>query len=504
MAVTYSEADSLPMSRQVMILLSVSLSTLIYGMTLTIANVVLPQIQGAMSATQDQVAWVVTFNIVATAIATPTTGWFASRFGRRRVLLCAIAGFTGATILCGTASTLPELIFYRIAQGAFGAPLMPLTQALILDVFPKRKHALVTMLWGLVSVTGTFSGPVIGGYVGDELDWRWTFYMIAPIGGLAWLGNYMFVTEGKREHGLRLDWTGFLALTIAIGAFQLMLDRGQRLDWFDSLEIVMEASLALAAFYVFIVHSLTSPRPFLDLRMLLNRNFLLGLMLAFLFGGLFLTPTVLFPPLLQDLRGFPESSIGLLLSARGIGNWLAFGVVVQLTNYNPRLTLAIGFACQVITGFAMAQLDINLTPWDVFWTNVLQGFGIGLIYVPMTIVTFSTLASRQLADGSALFHLLRNLGSSVFISLSVALVLRSTATNYAGLTEHITVFNELFRYPGLAGLWNIEDREGLAALSGEIRRQAQMIGYINAFYLYTFAACAAMPLIMVIQRVAQR
>ena len=500
MAVTYSEADTLPISRQVMILISISLGTLIYGMTLTIANVVLPQIQGAMSATQDQIAWVVTFNIVATAIATPMTGWFASRFGRRKVLLYAIAGFTGSTILCGAASSLPELVFYRIAQGAFGGPLMPITQAIILDVFPKRKHALVTMLWGLVSVTGTFSGPVIGGYVGDELGWRWAFYMIAPIGVLAWLGNYVFVSEGEREQSLRLDWTGFVALTIAIGSFQLMLDRGQRLDWFESAEIALEASLAFAAFYIFLVHSLTSPRPFLDLRLLLNRNFVLGLMMAFLFGGLFLTPTVLFPPLLQNLRGFPESSIGLLLSARGIGNWLAFLVVVQLTNYNPRIALALGFSCHVIAGFAMAQLDINLTPWDVFWTNVLQGFGVGVIYVPMTIVTFSTLTPRQLAEGSALFHLLRNMGSSVFISLCVSLVVRSTATNYAGLTEHVTIFNELFRYPGLAGLWNIEGREGLAALSGEINRQASMIGYINAFYLYTFAAGAALPLVLFIQR----
>ena len=500
MAATTSEAETLPVFRQVMILVSLSLGTLIYGLTLTIANVVLPQIQGTLSASQDQIAWIVTLNIVATAIATPTTGWFAARFGRRKFLTYSIAGFVASSILCGAAGSLTELVLYRIAQGVFGAPLIPLAQAIILDVFPLRQRALVTTIWGLFSVTGTFFGPIFGGYIADVLDWRWAFYMIAPVGGLAWLGCYFFITEGRRERELRLDWIGFLSLIVAIGAFQLMLDRGQRLDWFDSVEIVLEASLATIAFYVFIVHSLTTERPFLNLKLLLNRNFSLGLIFTFIFGALLLTPTVLFPPLLQNLRGFPESSIGLLLSARGVGNWLAFLVVVPLTNYSPRLGIAVGFASHAVAGFAMAQLDINLTPFDVFWTNCLQGFGIGVTYVPMTIVAFSAMSGRDLAEGSAIFHLVRNVGSSVFISISVAVVVHSTAANYAGFTEHVTLFNELFRYPRLAGLWNIEDRQGLIAFSGEMHRQAAMIGYINAFYLYTFAACAALPLLLLVRK----
>lgn len=499
MTATPSEAETLPFFRQVMILVSLSLGTLLFGMVMTVANVVLPQIQGALSATQDQIAWVVTFHIVAVAVATPLTGWIAGRIGRRRFMLWTIAGFIVTTILCGASDSLPELVLWRIAQGFFGAPLMPLVQAIILDVYPRRQHAVVTMLWGLVAVTGAFSGSVFGGYVGEVINWRWAFYLIAPMGVLAWIGCRIFVTEGWQGRAQHLDWTGFLSLIVAIGSFQLMLDRGLRLDWFESTEIIIEASVAALAFYIFLVHSLTAPRPFLNLRLLLNRNFSLGLLFAFLFGTLFITPMVLFPPLLQDLRDFPESTIGLLLSARGIGNWASFLVVVQLTKFSPRLAISIGFACHVITGLGMAHLDMNLTPWDVFWTNCLQGFATGVIYVPMTIIAFSSMSSRDFAEGSAVFHMLRNMGSSIFISISVTLVVTSTAVNYAGLTEFGTLLNELFRYPGLAGMWNVEDREGLIGLSGEMRRQAAMIGYINAFYLYTFAACLAFPLVLLVK-----
>ncbi len=499
MSLERSESESLSRFHQVMILVSISLGTLIYGMTLTIANVVLPQIQGSLSATQDQIAWIVTFNIVATAVATPTTGWLAGRLGRRKLMMGAIAGFTISTLLCGTADSLPELILYRIAQGAFGAPTMPLAQAIILDVFPRHRHALATMCWGLVSVTGTFIGPVFGGHVGEELDWRWAFYLITPFGVAAWAGCFLYITEGRRAPSTPLDWTGFLSLIIAIGAFQLMLDRGQSQDWFESVEIVCEAVVALTAFYLFIVHSLTASNPFINLRLFLDRNFVIGVALAFAFGMLFLVPTVLFPPLLQNLRGFPESSIGLLLSSRGIGNWLSFMIVVQLTNFNPRLTVALGFGCHVLAGLAMASLDINLTPWSVFWTNTLQGFGVGLIYVPMTIIAFSTLPTKDFAEGSALFHLLRNLGSSVFISICVALVVRTTATSYAGFTEQVSLYNEFFRYGAQAGGWGVDNVGELTALSGEIRRQAAMIGYINAFYLYTIAAAGVLPLLLLIR-----
>ncbi len=494
-----SESETLPFFRQAMIVVSLSLGTLIYGMTLTLANVLLPQIQGALSATQDQIAWVVTFHLVAAAVATPLTGWMAGLIGRRRFMTGAIAGFVVSTLLCGASDSLAELVVWRVAQGLFGAPLMPLVQAILLDVFPRRRHALVTMLWGLVAVTGPFAGSIFGGYIGELADWRWAFYLIAPIGVLAWTGCRIFVTEGWRGRTRHMDWTGFLSLAVAIGSFQLMLDRGLRLDWFDSTEIVVEAGVAAFAFYVFVVHSLTARRPFLDPRLLLNRNFTLGLVFSFAFGALYLTPMVLYPALLQDLRGFPESTIGLLLSARAVGNWASFLVVVPLTNFSPRLAILAGFACQLAGGVWMAALDINLTPWDVIWTNALQGFGTGVIYVPMTIIALSSLSSRDIADGSAVFHLLRNMGSAVFISVSVTLAVTSASANYAGMTEFASAFNELFRHPGVAGGWSVRDGGGLTELSGEMRRQAAMIGYINAFQLFNALACAALPLALLVR-----
>ena len=498
MTATPSEAETLPLFRQVMLLVSLSLGTLIFGMAMTVVNVVLPQIQGALSATQDQIAWVVTFHIVAVAIATPLTGWVAGRIGRRRLMTSSIAGFVAATVLCGASESLSELVLWRIVQGLCGAPLFPLVQAILLDVFPRRQHALVISFWGLVAVMGAVIGAVFGGYVGEAINWRWTFYLIAPIGFLAWAGCRIFVSEAWQGRAQHLDWTGFLWLIVAIGSFQLMLDRGLRLDWFESWEIIIEASVAGLAFYMFLVHSLTAPRPFLNLRLLLNRNFSIGLIFGFLFGALFITPIVLFPPLLQDLRDFPESTIGLLLSSRGIGNWAGFLVVVQLKNW-PRFAVGIGFACHVIAGLGMAQLDMNMTLWDVAWTNCLQGFGTGIIFVPATMIAFSSMPNRDFAEASAVFHMLRNMGSSIFISISVTLVVTSTAANYAGFTEFGTLFNELFRYPGLAGIWNVEEREGLIRLSGEMHRQAAMIGYINAFYLYTITACLAFPLVLLVK-----
>ena len=494
-----SESESLPLFRQVMLLVSLSVSTLIYGMALTMANVLLPQIQGSLSATQDQIAWVVTFHLVAVAVATPLSGWVAGLIGRKRFLTGTIVCFVISTVLCGASDSLTELVVWRIAQGLFGAPLMPLVQAIILDVYPRRNHALVTMLWGLVAVSGPFTGAIFGGYVGELIDWRWAFYLVTPIGILAWTGCQIFLTEGWRGRTEHMDWTGFLSLIIAIGTFQLMLDRGFRLDWFESTEIIIEAVVAALAFYIFLVHSLTAQRPFLNLRILRNRNFSLGLIFAFIFGALYLTPMVLYPTLLQDLRDFPESVIGVLLSARAVGNWFSFLVVVQLTHFSTRLTITMGFLCQLLGGLWMASLDMNLTLWDVIWTNAIQGFGTGIIYVPMTIIAFSALSSRDFAEGSAMFHLLRNMGSAIFISVSVTLVVTSGNASYAGLTEFASTFSELLRNPGLVGAWSIENPGGLLGLSGEMQRQAAMIGYINAFHLFNILACAVIPLVLLVQ-----
>jgi len=319
--------------------------------------------------------------------------------------------------------------------------------------------------------------------------------MIVPPGLIA-MGFVWISLAGNTAHTrARLDWTGFVALSIAMIGLQLLIDRGQRLDWFESSEIIAYAAVATAAFWVFVVHSLTSAAPFLDPRLLLNRNFAIGLLIAFFMGMLAFTSLVLFPTLLHDLRGYPDSAIGELLAARGIGNWIAFLIVVPVSRRFPRLTVALGLTAQSFAAWEMGQLNLNLTSFDVFWTNALQGFGFGLAFTPMTVLAFATLPAGQLTEASGVFTLVRNFGSSLFISLSIALLVRSTAANYSRMVEFINLFNGAFKGPAMPDAWNIGTTGGLMRLTNEVQRQASMIGYINAFYLIALTAAVAVPLV---------
>src|SRR5438105_13990399 len=406
-------------ARQWMILLSVQLSSLLFGMTITLANVVLPQIRGALSATYDELGWVVTLNLVATAIATPTTGWLASRLGWRGVMFSAVGGFTICSLLCGLANSLAALVIFRIGQGLFGALIMPMGQAICLLTFQHTLDETVMVIWGFGSVVGPVVGPVLGSMIAQTYSWRAVFFMIVPPGLIA-MGFIWFALAGNtaRTHA-RLDWTGFLALSVAMAGLQLMIDRGQRLDWFESPEIMADAAIAGAAFRVFAVHSLTSAAPFLDPLLLINRNFAIGLLIAFFMGMLAYTSLVLFPSLLHDLRGYPDAAIGELLAARGIGNWMAFLVVIPISRRFPRLTVALGLSAQSFSAWSMAQLNLNLTSYDVFWTNALQGFGFGLAFTPMTVLAFATLPASKMTEASGVFTLVRNFGSSLYISYAV-------------------------------------------------------------------------------------
>ena len=484
--------------RRAMILITLTMAVALYAMTITIANVSLPQMQGSLSATQDQIAWIITFNIVATAVATPMTGWLAARFGRRNVLIFAVLGFTLSTLLCGIATGLVELVIYRIFQGICGAPLAPLSQAIVLDTYPKERHGVVTAVFGMGVVLGPIVAPTLGGYISELYTWRWVFFMIVPFGALCFIGIWVFIWDRQQTSRIRLDWTGFLALALAIACFQLMLDRGERNDWYESIEIIVETFIAIGAFYIFIVHSLTKDAPFLNPRLLLDRSFTVGLLLTIIFGMLNFTPMVLLPPLLQTLKGYPDSIIGLLLAARGGGTLLGFIIMFFGNKLDPRIWLIFGFGLQGLAGLAMAQFDINVTTADVAWTSAMQGLGVGFLWVPLTLVTFNTLNPRYLPEGMAMFHLLRNIGSSIHISLSVALVIHMSKVNYAGLAENISPYNETLRYSWALGHWNLDSVTGLATIGNEIQRQASMIGYINAFYMYAVTALAVLPLIFLV------
>ncbi len=488
-------------THRVAILLTVTLVTMLYAMTVTIANVALPQMQGSLSATQDQIAWVVTFNIVATAIATPMTGWLTARFGRRRLMTYCIIGFSVASLLCGMANSVDELVIYRIAQGACGAPLVPLSQAIVVDTFPREQIGTATAIWGVGVILGPIIAPTLGGYLSETYNWRWVFFMILPVAAVALLLVLAFISDKRAGQRERLDWTGFLALAVTIAALQLMLDRGERNDWFESTETIIEAGLVIAGLYVFITHSLTAEKPFLPPSILRDRNFVIGICIALLFGMLNFTPLVLFPALLQNLRGYPDSIIGLLQAARGLGTFTGFLVMVFLANrIDPRVPLTLGFACQAVAGWYMAQFDINMTTWDVAWTSCLQGLGVGLIWVPLSVITFGSLDPKYVSDGTAMFHLLRNIGSSIHISISITLIIRMGKTNYADMTQYLSPYNENLNLPWVAGGWNLDSDAAIAAMSKELMRQATMIGYIDAFYLFTVTAAVAVPLVLLAKR----
>jgi MFS transporter, DHA2 family, multidrug resistance protein len=278
-----------------------------------------------------------------------------------------------------------------------------------------------------------------------------------------------------------------------------MIDRGQRLDWFDSMEIRIEAATAAISFWIFAAHSLTAERPFLDPKLLLDRNFSIGLIVAFVMGMLAFTSLVLFPGLLHDLRNYPDSAIGMLLASRGVGNWIAFLVVVPFSRRYPRLAVATGLAIQAIAAWSMAQFNLDVGSFDVFWTNALQGFGFGLAYTPMTVLAFATLPPDKMTEGSGVFTLVRNFGSSLYISLTVVLLVRSTGANYSRLTELITPYNKVLSFPGLPAAWDVENVSGLMRLAGEIQRQAMMIGYINSFYMLALVAAAGVPLVLLMR-----
>ena len=486
--------------RRALILLTATAITFLYAMTVSIANVSLPQMQGSLAATQDQIAWVVTFNIVATAVVTPMSGWLVGRFGRRRVVLTCIVGFAFASLLCGLAQSLEALVVFRILQGGIGAPLVPISQAVVLDTYPKHQHASATAVFGMGVVIGPIVGPVIGGYLSEAYNWRWVFFMILPFTVVALICASAFVHDNVARTKARLDWTGLLALTIAISTLQLMLDRGERQGWFESWEIVLYAGLCATSLYVFIVHCLTARNPFFPMALLRNRNYAVGLVVVLVFGMLNFTPMTLLPPLMQNLGGHPDSVIGFLLGARGLGTLTGFFLMFFAAKWEPRLIITFGFLAQALAGWWMAQMDLNLDMDSLFWAIYLQGFGVGILWVPISTVAFSTLPSALVPDGTAFFHLLRNIGSSIHISLSITLVIRSAKASYAGLSEYVSPFNESWALPWVSGAWSQDSTQALAAVSSEVGRQAAMIGYINSFYFFSLTALVVLPLIVLVRR----
>jgi DHA2 family multidrug resistance protein len=355
---------------------------------------------------------------------------------------------------------------------------------------------MVMSIFGMAVVIGPVIGPTLGSLLSELYSWRWAFYMIVPVGVVSFIGLRLTLPHDAPSGRTALDWTGFLSLSVAIASVQLVLSRGQRLDWFDSGEIVVETIVAGLAFYVFLAHSLTAAAPFLNLSLLRDRNYAIGLVLVAIYGMLNFTPMVLLPPLLQQYAGFPDGIIGEVIAARGVGATMGFFVAMFVGKLDPRIGLTAGFGLQVVSGLWLMSFDLNVDTPTLMANSLLQGIAVGVIWVPLTLAAFATVEVRHMAEGTAIFHLLRNIGSSFFISLCVAEIVRATGVNYGRMTEMITPYNPALLYPSVLGAWDIDSVAGLAQIAKEINRQASMIGYLNAFGMYTLASALAVPAIL--------
>ncbi|HUW51758.1 MAG TPA: DHA2 family efflux MFS transporter permease subunit [Sulfuricella sp.] len=491
-------------SRRGLVTLSVMLATIMQALDTTIANVALPHMQGTMGATQDQISWVLTSYIVAAAIFMPLTGFLAARLGRKRVFMWSVVGFTVASMLCGTAQNLSQIVLFRLLQGVFGASLVPLSQAVLLDTYPRERHGSAMAMWGVGVMIGPILGPSLGGWLTEYYNWRWVFYINLPFGLLAWFGLAAFVRETPIHRLRRFDLLGFALLSLSIGALQMMLDRGESLDWFASREVTIEAMLAGLALYLFIAHIFTHEHPFIEPGLFKDRNFSVGLLFIFIVGVILLATMALLPPFMQDLMGYPVIDVGYLLAPRGVGTMIAMITVGKLSGkVDIRYKIFLGLVLTSFSLWEMTQFTTDITGWDIVRTGITQGLGLGFIFVPLSTITFSTLAPHYRNEGTALFSLMRNIGSSIGISVVITYLSQRTQANHAALADYINPFSLALRQATEAGVYNLTSPQGLTAINSEVTRQAATLAYLQDFRLMMFIALAAIPMIVLLQAPAR-
>jgi DHA2 family multidrug resistance protein len=479
----------------------VILATLMQALDTTIANVALPYMQGSVSASQDQIAWVLTSYLVAAAIMTPTTGFLTGRFGLKRVFLVSVAGFTVASMLCGMAQSLVEIVLFRLLQGMFGAALVPLSQTVLLNINSKERQGPAIALWSIAVMAGPVLGPVLGGWLTSAYSWRYVFYINLPIGVLAFAGMSIFLPEARGSTRAKLDWFGFGTLSLAVAALQVLLDRGEELDWFGSGEIVIEAIIAASALYLFLVHTVTAREPFVRPSLFRDRNFTAGALFGVIVGLTYYASLALQPPYLQNLMNYPIVSAGLVMGPRGVGTMVALIVVGKLVGrVDTRLLLAIGLGLTAGSFYAMTGWTPDVSQMTIIGVGVIQGIGLGFLFVPLSVATLATLSPELRAEGAGFSTLVRNIGSSAGISIVNSLLTQNTQVNHAAIAQHVTSVNRMFEDPMIAQFWNPLTAAGRAALDAVVMRQAQIIAYVDDYKLLMIATIAVLPLLIVFKR----
>ncbi len=491
-----SIAKSLSPIQRALIMASIMVATMIFVMNVTNVIVALPHMQGTFSATQDQIAWVLTSYIVALTIVTTASGWLSARFGRKRLFLISIGGFAAASFMCGTAGSLEEEVLYRMLQGALGAPVLPLSQAIVFDTFPREQHGSALGIWGMGITIGPVLGPIIGGYLTENYGWPWVFYFNLPFGVALVLAVAAFVPATDRDRDRGLDWAGFLALAVALSALQLLLNRGQRLDWLAATEIVVELVLAGACFYLFVVHTMTTRHPFIERAILSDRNVVLGFFFIFGWGMMLHSPLVLLSLRLQNLGDYPVMTVGYLMAPRGVGGLIAMSIVGPLIKVvNPKHVIVFGFMCSAVAAWIMSGWPMDALESEVILAGFVFGFGNAISWVPLSMLTFATLDPRLRTEGVVFFNLVFNMGSGIGITIAIIVFTHSMQINHAALTTFVTPYNEVFQDPSMPDAWRSGATQGLLAIEAEIQRQAATIAFNNSFRLIMFWALLISPFI---------
>jgi DHA2 family multidrug resistance protein len=482
-----------------MITATVICACVLQGIDTTIANVALPHIQGSMSAAQDQISWVLTSYIVASAITMPLTGWLAGRFGIKFIFLTSVIGFTITSGMCGAAESLPQLVIYRLLQGVFGAGLVPLGQATLLTIYPQERHGQAMAIFSTGAMMGPILGPTMGGWITDNMNWRWCFYINLPVGALCALGILVFIRQARNVRRDEFDALGFGMMSLAIGALQLMLDRGQIKDWFHSTEIWIEATVAALSFYLFVVHTATATRrSFISLELLKSPNFIAGSLLMFAVGWILSGTLALMPSMMQDLMNYPVFTSGWMMAPRGFGTMLAMIFVGRTINkIDGRLFILIGFVLTAASLWQMTGFSLYMDSWPIVFAGFAQGFSLGLTFVPLNILALSDLPRHILTQGTALRSLMRMIGGSVGISILEAKLAQNTQTIHSQLIEGLRPDNPVLH--GMTSHYSLTAPSGVAALNAEVTRQAAMISYIDDFKLMMLVILCSLPLVLLIK-----
>ncbi len=476
-------------------------ATLMQALDSTIANVALPYMQGSLSASYDQITWVLTSYIIAAAIMTAPVGWLSARFGQKQLYIVSLVGFTVASMLCGIATSLYEMVLFRLVQGMFGAALVPLSQATMLNIYPAERRGQAMAIWGMGVMVGPILGPTLGGYLTELYNWRYVFFVNLPFGILATLGLSLFLPKEQSQSNLRFDWFGFFVLAVGLSGLQLMLDRGDTKDWFSSTEILTEAVLAALGLYFFVVHLFTAERPFVPPRIFRDRNFAAGLLVMFMIGMVLLASSALLAPWLQQLGGYPVETAGLLMAPRGVGTMIAMLVSGRLSSVmDPRKLMAAGVCMLAFSLWRMTGWTPAVSESEMIWNTIVQGFGLGFVFIPLNVVAFATLDPALRTQATSLLSLLRNVGSAIGISVTETLLTQNTQIEHSVLSGFASPFNRAFTASPAAQMLAPTTPHGAAMLNQMITQQAQIIAYNNDFLLMMLMALPVLGLVFLMRR----